>query len=71
MDDFSDDLDYLNDVRDAQMIQRAPRRKFEDWILNIMKMLSLYTDFDHSYPIKLFTMVNRKKSFQKRYNQTF
>ena len=29
MDDFADDLDYLNDIRDALIIQRAPRRKFE------------------------------------------
>ena len=27
--DFACDLDYLNDIRDAQMFQRAPRRKFE------------------------------------------
>ena len=25
----ADDLDYLNDIRDAQMFQRTPRRKFE------------------------------------------
>ena len=29
MDDFAYDLDYLNDIRDALMFQRAPRRKFE------------------------------------------
>ena len=29
MDDLAGDLDYLNDIRDAQMFQRAPRRKFE------------------------------------------
>ena len=29
MDDFAGDLDYLNNIRDAQMFQRAPRRKFE------------------------------------------
>ena len=29
MDDFACGLDYLNDIRDAQMFQRAPRRKFE------------------------------------------
>ena len=29
MDDFACDLDYLNDIRDAQMFQRAPRRKFQ------------------------------------------
>ena len=29
MDDFADDLDYLNDIRDSQMFQRTPRRKFE------------------------------------------
>ena len=29
MDDFADDLDYLNDDRDAQMFQKALRRKFE------------------------------------------
>ena len=29
MDDFADDLDYLNNDRDAQMFQRAPPRKFE------------------------------------------
>ena len=29
MDDFAGDLDYLNDIHDAQMFQRAPRRKFE------------------------------------------
>ena len=29
MDDFAGDLDYLNDIRDAMMFQRAPRSKFE------------------------------------------
>ena len=29
MDDFDGDLDYFNDIRDAQVFQRAPRRKFE------------------------------------------
>ena len=29
MDDIAGDLDYLNDIRDVQMFQRAPRRKFE------------------------------------------
>ena len=29
MDDFACDLDYLNNIRDAQMFQRAPRRKFQ------------------------------------------
>ena len=29
MDDFVGDFDYLNNIRDAQMFQRAPRRKFE------------------------------------------
>ena len=29
MDDFDGDLDYLTDIRDAQMFERAPRRKFE------------------------------------------
>ena len=29
MDDFAGDLDYLNDIRDAQMFQRTLRRKFE------------------------------------------
>ena len=29
MDDLASDLDYLNDICDAQMFQRAPRRKFE------------------------------------------
>ena len=29
MDGFARDLDYLNDIRDAQMFQRTPRRKFE------------------------------------------
>ena len=29
MDDFAADFDYLNNIRDAQMFQRAPRRKFE------------------------------------------
>ena len=29
MDDFDGDLDYLNDIRDAHMFQRAPRRNFE------------------------------------------
>ena len=29
MDDFAGDLDYLNDIRGAQMFQRPPRRKFE------------------------------------------
>ena len=29
MDDFAGDADYFNDIRDAQMFQRAPRRKFE------------------------------------------
>ena len=29
MDEFVGDLDYLNDIRDAQMFQRAPRRKLE------------------------------------------
>ena len=37
------DLDYLNDIRDAQMFQRAPRHKCErlDPLFNIMMMLSL------------------------------
>ena len=29
MDDSLNDLDYLNDIRDAQMLYRAPRRQFE------------------------------------------
>ena len=29
MDDFAGDLDYLNGIRDAQLFQRTPRRKFE------------------------------------------
>ena len=29
MDDFAGDFDYLNNFRDAQMFQRAPRGKFE------------------------------------------
>ena len=29
MDDFSGDFDDLNNIRDAQMFQRAPRRMFE------------------------------------------
>ena len=29
MDDTAGDLDYLNDIRDAQIFQRTPRRKFE------------------------------------------
>ena len=29
MDDFTGHLDYLNGIRDAQMFQRASRRKFE------------------------------------------
>ena len=29
MDDFAGDLDYLNDICDAQMFQRVPRSKFE------------------------------------------
>ena len=29
MDDYVGVLDYLNDIRDAQMFQRAPRCKFE------------------------------------------
>ena len=29
MDDFASDFGYLNNIRDAQMFQRAPRRKFE------------------------------------------
>ena len=29
MDDSLNDLDYLNDIRDAQMLYRAPRRRFE------------------------------------------
>ena len=29
MDDLAGDFDYLNNIRDAQMFQRAPRRKFE------------------------------------------
>ena len=29
MDDFAGDLDCSNDIRGAQMFQRAPRRKFE------------------------------------------
>ena len=42
MDDFVCDLDCLKDSRDAQMFQRAPRRKKKDWtLLNIMMMLSL------------------------------
>ena len=42
MDYFASDLDYLNDIRDAQMFQRAPRRKFERLdSFEIMMMLSL------------------------------
>ena len=41
MDDFAGDLDYLNDIRDAQMFQKVPR-SLKDWsLLNIMIMLSL------------------------------
>ena len=29
MDDSFNDLDYPNDIRDAQMLYRAPRRPFE------------------------------------------
>ena len=29
MDDSLNDLDYLNDIRNAQMLYRAPRRQFE------------------------------------------
>ena len=29
MDDFASDFDYLNNIHDAQMFQRAPLRKFE------------------------------------------
>ena len=29
MNDSLDDLDYLNDIRDALMLYRAPRRQFE------------------------------------------
>ena len=29
MDAFAGDFDYLNTILDAQMFQRAPRRKFE------------------------------------------
>ena len=29
MNGFACDLDYLNELRDAQIFQRAPRRKFE------------------------------------------
>ena len=29
MNDFAGDLDYLNDICDAQIFQRAQRRKFE------------------------------------------
>ena len=29
MDDFAGDLDYLNAIRDEQVFQRAPLRKFE------------------------------------------
>ena len=29
MDDSLNDLDYLNDIRDAQMLYRAPQRQFE------------------------------------------
>ena len=29
MDDSINDLDYLNDIRDALMLYRAPRRQFE------------------------------------------
>ena len=29
MDDFAGDFDYLNNIRDAQMFQRTPRRKFD------------------------------------------
>ena len=34
MDDFAGDLDYLNDIRDAQMFQRTPWRKFERYYKN-------------------------------------
>ena len=38
MDDFVGDLNYLNDIRDAQMFQVS----LKDWtLLNIMMMLSL------------------------------
>ena len=29
MDDSFNDFDYLNDIRDTQMLYRAPRRQFE------------------------------------------
>ena len=30
MDDFSGDFDYLNDIRDAQMFQRATFEYYDD-----------------------------------------
>ena len=46
MDEFAGDLDYLNDIRDAQMFRRAPRRKVERLDpFEYMIMLSLKTDF--------------------------
>ena len=72
-------------IRDAQMFQRAPRRKF--------KRLDPYENFDYaefedrfqftkeemrsdkftltpvrwSHPCEMITMLDRKKSYQKRY----
>ena len=79
MDDFAGDFDYLNNIRDAQMFQRAPWLK--NWnLLNIMMMLNLKTDFGPFTkeemrsdtftltPCEMITMLDRKQSYQKRYN---
>ena len=74
MDDFNGDLDYLNDIRDAQMLQRAPRRKFE-----ILDTFEYYDDDEFvdrlSSHKKKLTLTHvrwaqcwTKKSYQKRYN---
>ena len=60
MDDFAGDLDYLNDIRDAQMFQRTPRRKFER-----LGHFEYYDDDEfvdrHVHSCEMITMLDRKK----------
>ena len=77
MDDFAGNLDYLNDVRDAQMFQRDPRRKFER-----LESFEYYGDAEfvdrvlftkeeiHSYPCEMITLLE-KKGCQKRWKLNF
>ena len=79
MDDFAGDLDYLNNIRDAQIFQRAPRRKFER-----LDLFEYYDDakFEDRFrftkeemrsdkftltPVR-WSQCWKEKSYQKRYN---